>query len=99
MSLAEVARLVGGELVGKDAVFEGLQVDSREIVHRHLFCAIKGERVDGHEYVANAMRQGAAGALVERDPMPPDLAIEEDPIREKFVREGFKLIEEKELRP
>lgn len=99
MSLSEVARLVGGELVGKDAVFEGLQVDSREIKGGELFSAVEGARVDGHDYVAKAITRGAVGALVKYDPMPADLKADDDPIRKKFIREGFSLIEERTLRP
>ncbi len=40
--------------------------DSREVKPGDLYCALKGERVDGHDYVAEAAANGAAAALVER---------------------------------
>ena len=33
-----------------------------------MFCALKGERVDGHDYIASALAQGAACALASRAP-------------------------------
>lgn len=100
MSLSEVARLVGGRLIGHDAKFDGLQVDSREIKGGELFCAVKGERVDGHDYVENAKFGGAAGALVDRDPLPEaDFGDAPDDVRERFVPEGFKLVNEELFRP
>ncbi|MCH9032583.1 MAG: UDP-N-acetylmuramoyl-tripeptide--D-alanyl-D-alanine ligase [candidate division Zixibacteria bacterium] len=44
--------------------FHGVSIDSRTVSPGELFVAIKGERVDGHEYVQNALEQSAAGALV-----------------------------------
>ena len=67
MSLAEVARAVGGELTGPDAtVTAGVEVDSRQVVAGGLFVALPGERTDGHDHVAAAHAAGAVGALVER---------------------------------
>jgi len=37
-----------------------------------LFVALKGERVDGHDYVVEALANGARGALVERMPDPAE---------------------------
>ena len=46
------------------AIFQGVSIDSRTISPGELFVAIKGERVDGHEYVQKALERQAAGALV-----------------------------------
>ncbi len=42
-------------------------VDSRQAQPGALFVALKGERADGHTYVADAFSRGAVAALVERD--------------------------------
>ena len=65
--LSTVADLAGGRLVGDDATVAGASTDSREVRPGHLFVAIGGDRVDGHDYVDDAFRRGAAGALVARD--------------------------------
>lgn len=41
-------------------------VDSRKASRGDMFIALKGERVDGHDYVAHAASRGATGAIVER---------------------------------
>jgi len=46
----------------------GIALDSRSVRQGDLFVALKGERVDGHDYVAQALANGAAAAMVERWP-------------------------------
>ena len=48
----------------------GLAVDSRKVRRGDLFVALKGERADGHAFLAQAGRAGAAAALVERGASP-----------------------------
>ena len=42
----------------------GYSIDSRTIGVGELFFAVKGERVDGHEYVEAALTDGAVAAVV-----------------------------------
>ena len=63
--LSEVARAAGGQLSGTDAEFTGVSTDSRTLNRGQLFFALRGERFDGHAYVAAAAARGAAGAVVE----------------------------------
>ena len=42
-----------------------ISIDSRTIAPGEFFVAIRGERVDGHRFVADAFARGADGALVE----------------------------------
>ena len=44
----------------------GVSIDSRTLKHGDLFFAIKGERMDGHRFVAAAFDKGAAAAVVEQ---------------------------------
>ena len=49
-------------------------VDSRRVTPGSIFVALRGERADGHAFVADALRAGAAAALVERPvDLPADL--------------------------
>ena len=50
-----------------NAVAQGYSIDSRTIQHGELFFAVKGERLDGHDFVAQAFERGAAAAVVRRD--------------------------------
>ena len=62
-----VARHIGGDLHGDGSiVLRDVTHDSREATPGRLFCAIRGFRVDGHDYVDDAERSGASGFLVER---------------------------------
>lgn len=40
-------------------------IDSREVEAGDLFFALRGERTDGHNFVADAISRGASGAVVE----------------------------------
>jgi UDP-N-acetylmuramoyl-tripeptide--D-alanyl-D-alanine ligase len=66
MSLAEAAAAVQGTLKGPDARFRGVSTDSRAIGRGELFVAIRGERFDGHAFLAMARERGASAALVDR---------------------------------
>jgi len=64
----QFVQIVGGEARGfaPDAVIGGFATDNRDVTPGDLFLAIKGERVDGHEFAEDAVRRGAVGAIVER---------------------------------
>ncbi|NPB02925.1 MAG: UDP-N-acetylmuramoyl-tripeptide--D-alanyl-D-alanine ligase [Thermotogae bacterium] len=64
--LSEIARITGGYLVGEDKEVRGVTVDSRSVKVGQLFVALKGDRHDGHTFVADAVRKGAAGVLARR---------------------------------
>lgn len=50
-----------------EIVIGGIGVDSRSVRPGDLFVAVPGARADGHSYLADAARAGAAAALVERE--------------------------------
>jgi UDP-N-acetylmuramoyl-tripeptide--D-alanyl-D-alanine ligase len=62
----EVAQALGAVIA---APFEanGVTFDSRAVSKGDLFFALKGETTDGHGFVAEAMKRGAAAAVVSRD--------------------------------
>jgi len=68
---ADIARITGGRLVlpGKtDARITSVCTDSREVASGTLFCAIRGERTDGHKYIPQAAAAGASCVLAEEVP-------------------------------
>lgn len=67
-TLDEIAEITGGRLVSECGPLscEGAAVDSRLVAPGQLFVALKGERVDGHDFLDAAAAAGAAAALVER---------------------------------
>jgi UDP-N-acetylmuramoyl-tripeptide--D-alanyl-D-alanine ligase len=66
MDLREAARAVNGTLHGNSVRFSGVATDSRTVSTGDLFIALKGERFDGHEYLPEAHRRGAAAAMTSR---------------------------------
>ncbi len=50
----------------EDLTFSGICTDSRSVEIGSLFVALVGERFDGHDFVAEALARGAAGAVVSR---------------------------------
>lgn len=75
MQLSEAAAITRGALHGADRAFDAVRIDSREIASGDLFVAVGGARRDGHDFIAHAAGNGAAGALVSflRD-APPGFA-------------------------
>jgi UDP-N-acetylmuramoyl-tripeptide--D-alanyl-D-alanine ligase len=66
MRLTAIALWTRGHLHGADAEVTGIGIDTRKLKAGDLFVAIKGERADGHDFLAQAAAAGAVGALVER---------------------------------
>jgi UDP-N-acetylmuramoyl-tripeptide--D-alanyl-D-alanine ligase len=61
-----VAALGGGQVSGSpDRAVQGLSTDSRTMVPGHLFLALRGDRFNGHDFLAEAVGAGAAGLIVE----------------------------------
>ncbi len=52
----------------------GISIDSRTVSPGDLFVALATETGDGHAHVADALRKGAAGAMVHREDAVPDAA-------------------------
>lgn len=71
ITVTQAARICGGQLVGveiNDREIGRVVIDSRAVAPGDLFVAYKGERVDGHDFMAAALEKGAACCLAERLP-------------------------------
>lgn len=68
LSLVEAARVVGGRTEGLDPKVRvtGAVVDSRLVKPGDAFFALKGDFLDGHDFVEEALRRGAAAVVVDR---------------------------------
>ena len=62
-----VEALSGQPELGPKIEFRSAVIDSRQAENEALFIALKGEHVDGHDYVSHAFDNGASAAIVERD--------------------------------
>ena len=66
LTFSDLAHMVGGTLVqGGDVETSSVVIDSREVKPDSVFFAIKGERLDGHDCLPQAL-QTARGAVVSR---------------------------------
>src|SRR5438309_10765409 len=65
MTLSEAAALSRGRASGADTRFDGVATDSRSVGRGQLFVALRGERFDGHDFLAAAAARGAAAAMVD----------------------------------
>ncbi|MBI2816131.1 MAG: UDP-N-acetylmuramoyl-tripeptide--D-alanyl-D-alanine ligase [Acidobacteria bacterium] len=66
LTLHEIARALGVAAPSSpDAPVTGYSIDSRTLQRGDLFFAIRGDRLDGHEFVARALDSGAVAAVVD----------------------------------
>lgn len=66
MRLSEAAQAVGGTVLGEDVEFAYVSNDSRKPLPGQLFVAMRGTRVDGHDFALSAIAGGASAVMVER---------------------------------
>ncbi|HTT22215.1 MAG TPA: UDP-N-acetylmuramoyl-tripeptide--D-alanyl-D-alanine ligase [Candidatus Sulfotelmatobacter sp.] len=66
--LAKIADFISasGTFPGEELA-HGYSIDSRTIAPGELFVAVKGERLDGHDFVAAALEKGAVAAVIRKD--------------------------------
>ena len=76
MTLEAVTRACEGTYYGDRSVFQqeicGAVIDSRKVERGFLFIPIKGERVDGHDFIPQVLEQGALAVLSEKQ-LPEEL--------------------------
>ena len=66
LTLKQAASGIQAGTQGPDASFSAVTSDSRALRPGELFVALKGERFDAHNFVSQAIAQGAAGAMVSQ---------------------------------
>jgi UDP-N-acetylmuramoyl-tripeptide--D-alanyl-D-alanine ligase len=68
LTLGRIAEFISaaGEFA-HDEVAQGYSIDSRTVGPGQLFFAVKGGRLDGHDFVEAALRRGAVAAVVRQD--------------------------------
>ena len=73
MTLSDIIKDIKTVGIHGDAGIEitGIDIDSRQVAPGHLFVAIKGTQVDGHQFIAKAIAAGAAAVMCERLPEQP----------------------------
>ena len=67
-SLSELVSLIPSSHVTAPASFVGVSTNSKKVDKGNLVVALRGERVDAHDFLHEVSAQGAAAAVVERIP-------------------------------
>jgi UDP-N-acetylmuramoyl-tripeptide--D-alanyl-D-alanine ligase len=78
LTLREIADVVGGRVhsaSGDEKVTGTVEFDTRKVTEGGLFVALPGARVDGHDFAAQAVEQGAAAVLAARDVDAPAVIV------------------------
>ncbi len=68
--IAEFISATNAAPAAAEQIALGYSIDSRTIQPGELFFAVKGERLDGHDYVEAALGKGAVAAVVSKDQLP-----------------------------
>ncbi len=75
-TLRDALNAVNGRYFGNEAALDSdidrVTSDSRTAGTGALFIALKGTRVDGHDFMAGCIRAGAVACLTEREPTPQE---------------------------
>ena len=68
LTLSKIAEFISatGDFPGQE-IAQAYSIDSRTIGPGQLFFAVKGERLDGHDFVAASLENGAMAAVVRQD--------------------------------
>ena len=73
LNAKQIAQCTGGEFfvdpIDPSAIIKYVEWDSREVGPESLFVALPGNKVDGHEFINDALSAGAMAVLVS-DPVP-----------------------------
>ncbi len=64
LDLQQAAAALNATVKGRNVKFSGVSSDTRTLKSGELFTALKGERYDGREFLAQAREKGAVAALV-----------------------------------
>lgn len=75
LKIDEIVKATKGRLVSGfvDTPIKGISIDSRVIKRGEIFLALKGNSLDGHNFIKQAVNKGAAGIIASLSPKPFDL--------------------------
>ena len=75
MTLERITEVCGGVYYGSEAdkkkEIAGAVIDSRQVESGYLFIAVKGEKVDGHQFIPQVFEKGALAVLSEQELSEP----------------------------
>ncbi|HJQ54148.1 MAG TPA: UDP-N-acetylmuramoyl-tripeptide--D-alanyl-D-alanine ligase [Gemmatimonadaceae bacterium] len=91
-TLDRIAAALGNEATGKlprgSESVTAITTDTRKIAKGNVFLALRGERFDGHDYLRDAVRDGAAAVIVSKAPELQSLGVPVFEVRDTLVALG-----------
>ena len=91
-SLDRIADALSAEAIGKpprgSMLTTGITTDTRKIAKGNVFVALRGERFDGHDYLVDAVRDGATALVVSKVPKLNALGVPVFEVRDTLVALG-----------
>jgi len=72
LTLQQLSEQVGAQYIGNDMPLPSTAFDSRQVKPGDLFVALKGDQVDGHDFLDQAMQAGVAAVLI-REPIKANI--------------------------
>ena len=98
MTLENIAKACNGKLLGMKEMGAEQEascvvIDSRKIENGGIFVATKGERVDGHSFIAQVAEKGALGVVCEKAPEDceiPYILVEDSFVALKQIAEFYR---------
>jgi len=67
MALQQASEILNGEMLGNNVDFSTVSTDTRSLQPGDLYIALDGENFDGHDYLTQAEKAGAAAAIVHKN--------------------------------
>ena len=81
IKISEIANIVGGTLHGAgEEIVNSVEIDSRKVRERSMFAALSGKKVDGHDYIGKAFKNGAVcciGSYIPAGETRPIIIVED----------------------
>jgi UDP-N-acetylmuramoyl-tripeptide--D-alanyl-D-alanine ligase len=85
---AALADQASGKLPRGSSEVSGITTDTRKIGKGDVFVALRGERFDGHDYLRDAVRDGASALVVSRAPKLDTLGVPIFEVRDTLIALG-----------
>lgn len=97
MQLSKLANIVGGQLIGKDTPVNNISINGKQIKANDCYIALIGDRLDGHQFIGQAIQHGATATIVSclSSIAIPQILVEDTLVAltrlAKFHRQQFKI--------
>lgn len=79
ITIRDIIEITGAEVnfnIDEDLEIKHISNDSRNIKENSLYVALKGESLDGHDFVSGALKNGALAAIVEKTSSDKDILVD-----------------------